>query len=739
MSEDFIPFSDPLFKAAPRLKRVIFPRRETFNHEDALLSCFETLCLLDKKQTKPSLDPFATTFDQLVEQIAFSCGYRVREINIHTLSLATESTPFIVFDLQNSFPKLIFYKESSPYIYDPTQQITSKLSSKLLKNLQVLGFSVYKQFPQRPLKIKDVGQFALQETSTEFKRYLWIQSFVAILALFHPILTGMLFDDILSLWQYSLMDQIFFALAGILFITTLFKALQNQTILRLQTKGGQFVQSALWDRALSFHLKFFKLFRLGDIHERLSSVDNLQRDLTLTTINAVFQGIFSIITLGLICYYLPLMGIIILGLSFVFFSLSVFMIRRMIQHHRAAISTEARLLSFLFEGIRSVIKIKTTGSQQKAFTRWLNLELSKMSHTLKAQYILIHHNLLQFGFPIISTLILYALVTRPSTPSLGILTTPATPLTLGQFISIQVAMGQFFGSLMGLVGVIDQLLHLVPVIERTRPILSETGESQSKELQTPFLKGKVSLKNVFFRYHKQDPFVLNDITLTIHPGEWVAIVGPSGAGKSTLLKLLLGLDTCDKGTIYFDDIPLKQLNLPRVRRQIGSVLQQISLLPGSIIENFRSVNPVITEHEMWLVLKHVALADDVEAMPMGLHTPIAADGRTFSMGQRQRLALARCLAKPNSLILLDEATSSLDNISQNIVLNTLKQIPLTRIMVAHRLSTIRYADRIIVMDKGQIIEEGTYDDLIHRQGLFHRMVALQQQQENSRELSYSHD
>ncbi len=229
------------------------------------------------------------------------------------------------------------------------------------------------------------------------------------------------------------------------------------------------------------------------------------------------------------------------------------------------------------------------------------------------------------------------------------------------------------------------------------------------------------MQNVSFRYNTNGPLILNQLSLTIQPGEWVAIVGPSGAGKSTLFKLLLGFDGIDSGSITFDDTPLSQLNIHHLRKQIGVVLQNSALMPGSLLENLQAVNPALSEADMWTLLERVGLMGDVQEMPMGLHTIIMGDGKTFSGGQKQRLALARCLAKPHPILLLDEATSALDNINQDITLQTLKHLTCTRIMIAHRMSTIVAAHRIIVIDQGTVQEQGTYDELIQKKGVFYHM------------------
>jgi len=698
-SQQSFPFDDPLFKAAPTLKKAMFPALKSFNDIEGLSACFEVLAFINNIREKPMLDPLSRTVEEVVNHMAESCGFIARDINTHQLNLETESNPVIIFATSNAMPALIYYKDQKPYLYDPATGTNTILTKSLFHSYDMIGFALYKKWPLHAKNLSQLAKTTYKETYSDLKRFLILQGLIGLMMLLQPLLTGVIFDNVVKMRQYSLIDQVFLGLLAASIGVTAFKLVQNYAIIRFQVKSSAFIESALWHRLLSFRSRFFKLFRLGDLHERLVAIDYLQREFTAASMSALCQGFFSLIILLFISLYLPFLGFIIFVATLLFGTLSFFLIRRMLSYHRSITQTNAQLISFLFEAIRSVVKVKTSNAQSRVFQRWLNMELSKMSHFIRAQYLLVYYQVGEFVFPIVISVSLYFLVVGYSPWG------QATPLlTIGKFISAQMALAQYFTSIIGMLGVVDQLLHLIPNIERTKPLLEERGEQDGiKKIQT-FLKGKITFQNVSFRYDPGGPLVLNTINLTINPGEWVAFVGSSGAGKSTLVKLILGLETCSEGTIFLDDIPLQQLDMPTIRRQVATVLQQTQLLPGSIFDNLHASNPNLNEEEMMSLLKLVAMYEDVTHMPMGLNTVIMGDGRTFSMGQRQRLVLARCLAKPLSVILLDEATSSLDNFSQEVILNTLKQIPITRITVAHRPSTITRAHRVITMERGRIVE-----------------------------------
>ena len=239
------------------------------------------------------------------------------------------------------------------------------------------------------------------------------------------------------------------------------------------------------------------------------------------------------------------------------------------------------------------------------------------------------------------------------------------------------------------------------------------------------LSGSIELSGVYFRYSETMPWVVNGMNLKIRAGEYVAIVGTTGCGKSTLMRLLLGFETPQKGAIYYDRQDMSKLDLRSLRRRIGTVMQDGSLFQGDIYSNIVISAPQLTQKDAWEAAEIAGIADDIRAMPMGMNTMISEGQGGISGGQRQRLMIARAVAPKPKILMLDEATSALDNKTQKQVSEALDQLKCTRIVIAHRLSTIKNCDRILVLDKGSIVEDGTYDQLIAKNGLFAELVARQ--------------
>jgi ABC-type bacteriocin/lantibiotic exporter with double-glycine peptidase domain len=306
-----------------------------------------------------------------------------------------------------------------------------------------------------------------------------------------------------------------------------------------------------------------------------------------------------------------------------------------------------------------------------------------------------------------------------------VLVTGMTGATFGDFITAQAAASAATGAVAAAALAANASLVARETIRKAKPVLDSSPEGSVDGAQPGLISGGIEGRDIVFRYAPELPPVLDRVNISVAPGEHVAIVGPSGCGKTTLMRILLGLEDPESGVIAVDGRDLASLNRPAVRRQIGSVLQSSMLLPGELRNNI-DMGRGLTTTQVWEALDAASLGDDVRAMPMGLNTPVTDGGGTLSGGQQQRVLIARAMAGNPRILVLDEATSALDNITQATVVETLNSLRITRIVVAHRLSTIRHADRIIVLDAGRVVDDGTYDELMAKPGAF-RELALRQQ------------
>jgi ABC-type bacteriocin/lantibiotic exporter with double-glycine peptidase domain len=277
-----------------------------------------------------------------------------------------------------------------------------------------------------------------------------------------------------------------------------------------------------------------------------------------------------------------------------------------------------------------------------------------------------------------------------------------------------------------LAGVALAFASVKPMFDMTKPILEAEPEVAVGKKVISKLSGSIEINNISFRYREDMPLILDDVSLKIRPGQYIAIVGPSGCGKSTLLRLLLGFEKPGKGAVYYDGKDIHSIDLKALRKQIGCVIQNGKLMSGDIFSNITVSAPLLTLDEAWEAAEMAGVADDIRAMPMNMHTIVAEGGAGVSGGQRQRLLIARAIAPKPKVLMLDEATSALDNITQKHVSDSLNALKCTRIVIAHRLSTIRQCNRIVFLDKGKIVEDGAYDELIALNGQFAELVKRQQ-------------
>ena len=370
---------------------------------------------------------------------------------------------------------------------------------------------------------------------------------------------------------------------------------------------------------------------------------------------------------------------------------------------------EAGLSYSLITGIQ---KIKLTGSEKRVFAKWLDLYSEEAELTYNPPMFIKINGVITTAISVISTIILYYMAV-------------ISGVDQSSYFAFTSAYNMLSGAFMSLSGIALSVASIQPILEMAEPFLNNEPEtSENKEIVTR-LNGAIELDHISFRYSEETPYVLDDLSLKIKPGEYVAVVGRTGCGKSTLVRLLLGFEKPEKGAVFYDGRNIDSLDLPSLRRKIGTVTQDAGLFQGDIYSNIVITSPELTLDDAWEAARKAGVADDIRAMPMGMHTIISEGQGGISGGQRQRLMIARAVAPNPKILIFDEATSALDNKTQKMVNDSLDSMGCTRIVIAHRLSTIRHCDRILVLDGGKIIENGTYDELIAQNGYFAELVERQ--------------
>ena len=457
---------------------------------------------------------------------------------------------------------------------------------------------------------------------------------------------------------------------------------------------------------------FFKQYSAGELSSRAAQVGPLCRMLVSTVLSTGLTSLFSLIYISQIFAYAPTLvaPALTILLVTVVFSVASSLAQMKISTEQMTLSgRESGMTYALITGIQ---KIKLAGAEKRAFARWGNLYAQSAKMTYDPPMFLKLNSVISLAISLTGTLVMYYMSVRAG-------------LSVADYYAFNTAYGMVSGAFLSLAGIALSAAQIRPILTMVQPFFDAVPEVSDGKQVIERLSGGIELNNVSFRYNENMPLILDDLSLKIRPGQYVAIVGRTGCGKSTLLRLLLGFEKPQKGAIYYDGKDLERIDLRSLRRRIGVVMQNGKLFQGDIYSNIVISAPWLSQQDAWEAAELTGIAEDIRRMPMGMNTIISEGSGGISGGQRQRLMIARAIAPKPKILMFDEATSALDNITQKKVSESLDRLKCTRIVIAHRLSTIRQCDRILVLDQGKIVEDGTYDELIASDGFFAELVARQ--------------
>jgi ATP-binding cassette subfamily C protein len=538
---------------------------------------------------------------------------------------------------------------------------------------------------------------------------------LGILSLVVPLVTGVLFDTVIPGAERGQLVQLGLVLLGCALGAGLFMLVQNATVLRLEGKWDGAVLPAIWDRLLRLPASFFRRYSSGDLAERAMGLDVIRRTLSGAAISSILAGISSLFSLGLLFYYDSGLAWVAVGLALLSVAATLMAWRLAMRHQRQIAHHQGRIASMVLELTTAIAKLRVAGAEKRAFARWARAFSAQRDAAFEARNV--ENGLTVFNtiFPLATTLVIFALVAFGDGQE--------ARLSTGDFLAFNAAFGQFLLASLAVSGTLSTL-HIIPLYERVRPILQAQPEVDPLRADPGELNGEIEISHVAFQYQNEEPLVLKDVSLHVRAGEFVALVGPSGCGKSTLVRLLLGFERPLAGAIYYDGQDLLGLDVEQVRRQIGVVLQNSQLITGTILSNIVGSLSLGVD-DAWEAARLLGLDEDIAEMPQGMHTRVSEGGSTLSGGQRQRLLIARAIVNRPRILFFDEATSALDNRSQALVGESLERLQATRIVVAHRLSTIAHADCIFVIDDGRIVQSGRYTELAQQKGLFAELTRRQ--------------
>jgi ATP-binding cassette subfamily C protein len=596
------------------------------------------------------------------------------------------------------------------------------VDDKTASQIKSDAFMCYAGLPPEKLRRTDIFTFMLRHTAKHDWTMVWIMSFVAgALPILMPLITESIFRDVIPINDRQALGTVTQVMLVSGFTTAIIGLVRSISLLRIKNYIGVAFESALWSRLLSLPVSFFRNYDAGNLVSRMQGVSRITDLLGDSVLSGVFNMLFSFWSLVLMFYYNVKLTMISVAVWAVYLLANVFLYRKTILAQRKLTDASNKASAQTLQILSGLTKFRLQGGEAAAFHLWSKDFGEQWQWNLKSRWYSNYTSLLNVAMPTITSIILFYVTMGIVEASAG---EPVPAIDGAMFMGFQSAFAGFNATLTAFVPVVSTLFSAMPFIENIMPILETDPEVTEDKLEVGELSGEIEIKNLRFSYSPDSPEVLKGISLLIKAGESLALVGPSGCGKSTLVRILLGFEKPSQGVVFFDGQDFSTLSAASVRSQMGVVLQNGRIMAGDIFSNIVGSAP-LTLDDAWEAARMVGLDKDIQNMPMGMNTVISEGAGNISGGQRQRILLARSIVNRPKIVILDEATSALDNVTQAIVTESMNKLKATRIIVAHRLSTIRDADRICVLQGGVVAEEGSYEELMKADGLFARLARRQ--------------
>ncbi len=599
------------------------------------------------------------------------------------------------------------------YYRDPATGKRTRVTRKTAKLFSRDALCFYQPLPMKKLGIGDLLLYMWKcITHGDLLLILLASLAMVLVGMIEPRIISLVTGKVLKTRNTNLLNGLMIFLVSSTFAGQLIGLVKTLLMSRISTKTSMTVEASVMMRILSLPVSFFRKFSSGELSSRASSVNSLCSMMVDSILSVGLSSLMSLLYITQIFRYAPALvwPSILIILATVVVSVTASFVQIGVSRKKMKLAAEEAGMSYAM--MNGMQKIRMSGSEKRVFARWGRLFARNARLEYNPPLFLKLNGVITTAVSLGGTILLYYLAVK-------------TGVAGSEYFAFNAAYGRVMGAFSALAGIAISAASIRPVLEMAEPILKAEPEVSAEREAVTSVSGSIEMSHVTFRYEENTPYVLQDLSLKIRAGEYVAIVGRTGCGKSTIVRLLLGFETPERGAVFYDRHDLSKIDPRSLRRQIGVVIQNGQLFHGDIYSNITISAPHLTLAEAWEAAEIAGLAQDIREMPMGMQTIITEGQGGISGGQKQRLMIARAVAPKPRILIFDEATSALDNKTQKQVSEALDGLKCTRIVIAHRLSTIQNCDRILVMDQGSIVEEGKYDELIAKNGYFAELVARQ--------------
>ncbi|MFF7966627.1 NHLP bacteriocin export ABC transporter permease/ATPase subunit [Streptomyces sp. NPDC007903] len=649
-----------------------------------------------------------------VERVALASRVRVRAVRLEGRWWRENVGPLVGHRALSGAPVALLWRRGGYVAVQPATGRETPVEKANAEEFEPRAVMFYRPLPEKRLGPLGLLRFSLGGTRNDLLNLLLAGLVTVAIGALVPIATGKVLGEYVPQARENLIAQVCLAvmLSGV--VSAAFTLLENLTILRLEGRIEGSLQPAVWDRLLRLPTRFFSGRSTGELASAAMGISSIRR--LLAGVGPVVAQSVTIgaMNVGLLLYYSVPMAMaaiaMLLVIGAVFTGLGLWQVR----WQRRLVTLGNKLNNQAFQTLRGLPKLRVASAENYAYAAWAREFARSRELQQKVGRIKNLSSVLGAVYLPVCTLVMFMLLAGPAKGA----------MSAASFLTFSTAVTMVLTSVTQLTGAFVSAVAALPLFEELRPVLDATPEVRAGSTRPGPLTGALEARRLSFRYSDDGPLVLDDVSFAVRPGEFVAVVGPSGCGKSTLLRLLIGFDKPVSGSVLYDGQDLGALDQSAVRRQCGVVLQHAQPFNGSIMDVVCGTEPYSPE-EVMAAIELAGLAEDVQRMPMGLHTIVAGSG-AVSGGQRQRLMIAQALIRRPRILFFDEATSALDNDTQRTVIESTRKLNATRVVIAHRLSTVMDADRVVVMEDGKVIQQGTPAELLaDTGGRLHELVRRQ--------------